>query len=276
MNKEINKLDEKFRSLFGETKWQETLQEIRTWIENAKIGEFTFKWGDLKVEYKRDQADTVNTAITAKAEEKAKEWVCPRLPLWVTPDVLTGIGVIGIIMVAFGFVFGFIERNYLILVVVGLFIHWFGDSFDGSIARYRKKTRPNYGYYIDKIVDAVAIIIFGLGLGLSGYVKIEYSLLLVCVYLALMMHADLIVHVQNQCKYSFGWFGPTEVRIVGAIIAMYMYFAETKYYDILGHSLTQYDFSVIGISVIMFIILLASIIQKGIELNRIDTLGWKK
>lgn len=276
MNKEIKNLDAQFRSLFGEAKWKEVLEEVRKWIENRKIGEFSFKWGDLKVEYKRDQADTINTAFTAKAEEKAKEWVCPKLPLWVTPDILTGLGIIGVLMVAAGFMLGFFYKNYLILVVVGLIIHWFGDSFDGSIARYRKKTRPNYGYYIDKIVDAVAIMIFALGLGLSGYVKIEISLLFACAYLCLMTHADLVVHVQNQCRYAFGGFGPTEIRIIGILVAVYMYFAKTDYYKVLGHYFTQYDFGVLGISIIMFIILFVSIIQKGIELNKIDTLGWKK
>jgi phosphatidylglycerophosphate synthase len=235
MNKEVSKLEERFKSLFGESKWQEGLQEFRQWLESLKVREFTFKFGDLKVEYKRDQADTINTAFTAKAEEKAKEWICPRLPLWVTPDILTGIGIVGIIMVALGYILGFINNIYLILVVLGLVIHWFGDSFDGSIARYRKKTRPNYGYYIDKVVDAVAIIIFALGIGLSGYVKIEIALLFACAYLALMIHADLVVHVQNQCKYSFGGSVPTEVRNSGSNICWIYVFCEVKYFDILGH-----------------------------------------
>jgi hypothetical protein len=55
-----------------------------------------------------------------------------------------------------------------------------------------------------------------------------------------------------------------------------MYFAEVKYFDILGHMLTQYDFGVLAISIIMMIILIVSIIKKGIELDKLDTLGWKK
>jgi archaetidylinositol phosphate synthase len=274
MNKDTSKLEENIKNLLKESKLKEAGDEIKRWMEEKKENGFSFKLGELKVEYKRDEADTVNTAFTAKAEEKAKEWICPRLPLWVTPDVLTGIGVIGILMVAAGFVLGFVNRNYLILVVAGLIIHWFGDSFDGSIARYRKKTRPHYGYYIDKVVDAVSVVVLCLGLGLSGYVKIEFALLFGLAYMALMIHADLVVHVQNECRYAFAGFGPTEIRIVGIIIAAYMYFAEINYYDVIGHILTQYDFCVIAISFIMFVILLVSIIQKGIELNKQDTLGW--
>ena len=274
MSKEVGKFEEKLKALLGETKWKETLQEMRKWFEERKISDFSLKWGDLKVEYKRDTQDTINTAITAKAEEKAKEWICPRVPDWMSSDILTGIGVIGIIMVAIGFMVGFFYRNYLILVPLGLIVNWFGDSFDGSMARYRKKTRPNYGYYIDKIVDAVVIIIFALGLGLSGFVKIELSMLFASVYLALMLHADLVVHVQNQCKNSFGLFGPTEVRIVGIFAAVYMYFVDIQYVDIYGHFLTQYDIGILILSIIMFIILIVSILQKGIELNKQDTLDW--
>jgi len=274
MSKEVGKLEEKIKSLLGESKWKETLGEIKKWLEERRMEDFSLKWGDLKVEYKRDKQNATNTAITAKVEEKAKEWICPRVPDWMTSDVLTVIGVLGIIMVAIGFVVGFFTKIYLILVPLGLIVNWFGDSFDGSIAKKKKKTRPNYGYYIDKIVDAVVIIICALGLGLSGFVKIEYSLLFASVYLALMLHADLIVHVQNQCKNSFGLFGPTEIRIIGIFVAIYMYFTNIQYFDIYGHFLTQYDIGILVLSMIMFLVLIITILQKGIELNKQDTLGW--
>ena len=274
MNGETNKLEENIKNLLGETKWKETMKEIKNWMEDKKENGFSLKLGELKVEYKRDTQETVNTAITAKAEEKAKEWICPRIPEWMTSDVLTVIGVFGALISSIGFVLGFMNRNYLLLVPAGLIINWFGDSFDGSIARYRKKTRPNYGYYIDKIVDSVVVLMFALGMGLSGFIKIEIALLFACIYLALMLHVDLVVHVQNQCKNSFGWFGPTEVRIIGILLTVYMYCSDIYYFDVLGHYITQYDVVAFGGAVIMFLVLIISIIQKGIELNKQDTLDW--
>ena len=276
MNKEVRKLEERIKDLLGENKWKETLEEAKKWFEERKIRDFSFSWGDLKVEYKRDKQNAINTGITARLEEKAKEWICPRVPDWMSSDMLTVIGVIGYIILAAGFILGFFNRNYLLLVILGFIINWFGDSFDGSMARYRKKTRPNYGYYIDKIVDAVAVIILVLGLGLSGFVKIEISFLFGLMYLSLMIHTDLVVHVQNQFKISFGLFGPTEMRIIGMIVTVVMYFYKVQYFDVYGHFLTQYDFVVLGLSIAMFIILLVSILQKGIELNKQDTLGWEK
>jgi len=267
----INKINKYLK----EGKFQEIVDEIKHWVEETKIGEIIFDLENLKVRYKRDTQDTINTAITAKAEEKAKEYICPRIPQWMSPDHLTLIGVLGIVMVAFGFILGFSNRYYLIFVVLGLIINWFGDSFDGSIARYRKRTRPNYGYYIDKIVDAVVIIIFGLGLGLSGFVKIEISLLMSCIYLALMLNVDLLVYVENKCQNSFGWFGPTEIRIIGIMTAVVMFFMPMKYYTIYNtYTVTLYDILLFILSALMFLVLIVSIVTKGIELHKKDTKNW--
>ena len=215
----LNEINE----LLKEGKFQEIVDEIKHWFEDIRTGEIVFDLDNLKVVYKRDSQEAINTGLTAKTEEKLKEIICPRIPEWMSPDHLTVIGILGIIIVSAGFVLGFLNRYYLAFVPLGLIINWFGDSFDGSIARYRKRTRPNYGYYIDKIIDAVVIIIFALGLGLSGFVKIEIALLMASVYLALMLNVDLLVYVKGQSKNSFGLFGPTEIRIIGIIVAIIMW-----------------------------------------------------
>jgi archaetidylinositol phosphate synthase len=257
-----------------EGRFQEIVDEIKHWFENTRTGEIIFDLENLRVVYKRDSQQAINTAITAKTEEKLKEIICPRIPEWMGPDHLTIIGIIGIIIVSIAFPLGFLNRYYLGLVPLGLIINWFGDSFDGSIARYRKRTRPNYGYYIDKIIDAVVMILFGLGLGLSGFVRIEISLLLVSIYLALMLNVDLLVYVKGESKNSFGWFGPTEIRIIGIMVAVGMFFIPVKIYDIYGYLVTQYDIVVAVLSVLMFLILLVDIVKNGISLNKEDTKNW--
>ena len=194
-----------------------TFEKVTKGFNKVLEREFREQIKRLKVEYRRDEQNAVNTGLTAKLEESAKEWICPRIPYWVTSDMLTVLGVLSAGMIAVGFVVGFLNRYYLILVIVGLILHWFGDSFDGSLARYRKRTRPNYGYYIDHIVDSISIFVFSLGLGLSGFVKIEIALLFAIMYLILMLHVELVTYVQNEFKYSFGLIGPTEMRIIGDI-----------------------------------------------------------
>ena len=229
----------------------------------------------LKVEYKRDKQDAINTGITAKVEEKIKDWVCPRIPSWVNSDHLTILGIIAIFIVATGFILGFYNRIYLLLVVLGLFLNWFGDSFDGSLARYRKKTRPNYGYYIDHMVDAIVVIIFSLGLGISGFVRIDLALLFAIMYMALMIHVELVTFVQNKFKYSFGLIGPTEMRILGVFITIYMYLVPVEYFKIFYWHISQYDIAFLLGSIAMAVVLFFSILKKGIELDRVDKKRWK-
>jgi phosphatidylglycerophosphate synthase len=264
----------RINKFFKEGNFQGVVDEIKHWFEDIRTGEIVFDLENLRVVYKRDSQQAINTAITAKAEERAKEIICPRIPKWIGPDHLTFIGIIGIVIVSIGFVLGYLNRYYLGLVPLGLIINWFGDSFDGSIARYRKRTRPNYGYYIDKIVDAVVMIVFGLGLGLSGFVKIEIAILLTAIYLVMMINVDLLVYVKGEAKNSFGWFGPTEIRIIGIIIAIVMFFMPVKSYDIYGYLVTQYDIVVLVLSVLMFLILISEIVKNGIRLNKEDTKDW--
>ena len=264
----------RINEFFKEGNFQGVVEEIKHWFEDIRTGEIVFDLENLRVVYKRDSQQAINTAITAKAEERAKEIICPRIPKWIGPDHLTFIGIIGIVIVSIGFVLGYLNRYYLGLVPLGLIINWFGDSFDGSIARYRKRTRPNYGYYIDKIVDAVVMIMFGLGLGLSGFVKIEIAILLTAIYLAMMINVDLLVYVKGEAKNSFGWFGPTEFRIIGIIISVVMFFMPVKSYDIYGYLVTQYDIVVFVLSVLMFLILISEIVKNGIRLNKEDTKNW--
>ena len=262
-------------SLLQEGRVQDFFDELGKIIETFGEEIKNFNLDDWAVKYSRGkEQQAINTAITGKAEEKAKEWICPRIPQWINSDHLTVLGYIGMIITALGFVFGFMNRWYILLIPFGLLVNWFGDSFDGSIARYRKKTRPKYGYYIDKIVDAIAVITLTLGIGLSGFFKIEIALLFACIYLALMSHVDLVTHVQGENRNAFGLFGPTEIRIVGVIFSIYMFFSKIHYFDIYKYTVTQYDVVLFAVTVIMACVLLVSIIKKGLELHKIDIKNW--
>ena len=258
--KSIDEFVERLREKFGRT----FEEEIRKQLDK------------LKIQYKRDEQNAINTGLTAHAEEKAKEWICPRIPQWVNSDMLTVLGFLSSFIIAVGFILGFANRWYLLLVIIGLILNWFGDSFDGSLARYRHKTRPNYGYYIDHITDGLTITVLGLGLGLSGFVRVEIALAFIIMYLMLMMHVELVTYVENEFKYSFGLFGPTEFRIIGILLAVVMFFIPVKYFDIWGYTLTQYDLFATFAVVVMFIILISSIVSKGVELDKIDRAKWKE
>ena len=262
-------------SLLQEGRVDEFFDELGKVFDSFGEDIRNFNLDDWAVKYSRGTKQrAINTAITGKAEEKAKKWICPRIPQWINSDHLTILGYIGILITSIGMILGFVNRLYVTLVPLGLLINWFGDSFDGSIARYRNKGRPKYGYYIDKIVDSVAVITLALGFGLSGFIKIEISLLFACIYLALMSHVDLVVHVQGESRNAFGLFGPTEIRIIGVFFSIYIFFSKVIYFNIWGNHWTQFDLGMLILILIMAMILIVSIIKKGIELNKIDTKDW--
>jgi len=243
---------------------------IQEWL-NTDISELIQK---NSAYYKRDDHETINNGITAQVEEKLKVIICPKIPKWVSPDILTALGLVAITITATGYIMAGTHKLYLILVVAGLFLHWFGDSFDGSIARYRKRTRPKYGYYIDHIIDAIAVIIYGVGIGYSDFFRIDISLIFVCMYLALETHTLLVKSIENTFKYSFGLFGPTEIRIIGVIVAVYIYFSESSHFTVFNSTFTQYDIALGIVDIVMFCILITNIISKGIQLHKEDTRKW--
>ena len=79
--------------------------------------------------------------VLARQERRLLNWLCPRLPTWVTPDMLTSLALIAAVIIFTGYALSGLNRNWLWLSVAGYFVHWFGDSLDGSIARFRSIER---------------------------------------------------------------------------------------------------------------------------------------
>ncbi|GAA3277417.1 hypothetical protein GCM10020258_60490 [Sphingomonas yabuuchiae] len=89
------------------------------------------------------------------------------MPASITPDRLTAIGMIGATMVFGGYIASNLGHLWLLLSLAGYVVQWFGDSMDGSLARYRKIERPSYGYFIDHSCDGMANLMIVAGIGLS-------------------------------------------------------------------------------------------------------------
>ena len=146
-NKRKDFRDSELFSLLQEGRVQEFFDELGKLIESFGKDVKSFNLDDWAVKYSRGKEQkAINTAITGKIEEEAKKWICPRIPQWINSDHLTILGYIGILITSIGMILGFANRWYVTLVPLGLLINWFGDSFDGSIARFRNKGRPKYGY----------------------------------------------------------------------------------------------------------------------------------
>jgi archaetidylinositol phosphate synthase len=156
--------------------------------------------------------------VLAAAERRLLTWLAARMPPSITPDRLTSIGFTGAALVATGYALSYFNAAWLWMSVVAYFINWFGDSLDGSLARFRKIERPKFGYFIDHSTDALGNMLIMIGLGLSPYMRMDVALFGLGAYLLLSIHTFVAARVVDEFRLSYVAAGPTELRLV--LIAM--------------------------------------------------------
>lgn len=171
-------------------------------------------------ELKKLFQDRKRTNILNSVESAALLYFVKRLPGYITPNILTGIAIGGSFVMLISFILAtFISSNYLLLGIVGLFINWFGDSLDGRVAYYRQIPRKWYGFSLDIIMDWVSVIFMGFGYMI--YAKGMNELLaysFVVLYGWAMIIAILRYKINNQYTIDAGYIGPTELRVIVALI----------------------------------------------------------
>ncbi len=163
--------------------------------------------------------------IVARRERQLLDWLCKRLPAFVTPDSLTALSVIGAIVVFAGYVASRNQPAFLWVASSGLVINWFGDSLDGSLARHRHIERPIYGYFLDHTVDALCNLLIMAGLGFSRDVSMAAALFALIGYFLLCIYVFINNHVSGVFRLSFLWGGPTELRFMIICLNTGMFFA---------------------------------------------------
>ncbi len=159
-------------------------------------------------------ATRIQQNILARGERRLLNWLCARLPAWVTPDQLTALGFAGALMVAGGYLLSWLGSGWLALSLAGYVVNWFGDSLDGSLARWRKIERPTYGYFVDHSVDAIATFLMVASMGMSPFMRFDVALLGVVGYFLLSIHTFLAAKVVGEFRLSYLAGGPTELRLM--------------------------------------------------------------
>jgi len=145
----------------------------------------------------RTEEDTrTNDILLGPLERPALAFFAKHMPMWVNSDMLTILALFGAALIGVAYFLagqaGDLRGNgYLFLVNFGLFIHWFGDSLDGTLARYRHHERPNYGYYTDHALDGLSSLMIFLGIGLSGLADFKVTMFALVAWLLAMMQVYL-------------------------------------------------------------------------------------
>lgn len=198
--------------------------------------------------------DRIQQNILARKERLLLNYLCARLPDWVTPDKLTSLGFFGAVMVAAGYILSWQSPWWLSLSVAGYFVNWFGDSLDGSLARWRRIERPAYGYFLDHSVDGLAIFLMVGGLGLTPYMRFDVALICVVCYLLLAIHTFLAAKVLGEFRLSYMAGGPTELRIMLIIMTALMPVVGAG--DIGRTNMSGFDIYALGVAAILLALFL--------------------
>lgn len=210
------------------------------------------------------------TSILSFIEKPLINWLVERLPKFVTPDFLTVLGVVGSLITGVGYSLTFFHKEYLWLATFGLFVNWFGDSLDGSLARYRKIERPRYGFFIDHTLDSISMIIVGVGVGLSPFARLDFVLLALVGYLLMSIFVYIKTMIMGVFSITYFGFGPTEARVFIAIGNTLVFFFGAGEILIFGEKYTIFDVFALFFALLMLIIFVLSIIVDGNKLKRME------
>lgn len=209
----------------------------------------------------RKQSVRIQTSILNASEKKVLVWLANHFPKWVTSDMMTWVGVFGALLCGLGFALTWFSIYWLWLSVGGLFIHWLGDSTDGTIARVRQQQRPLYGYYLDHNVDTITEAMMFIGGGLSPLMHMSVSLAIYAAYLAMTVYVSINAHIKSEFKLTYGKLGPTEFRVIIAIaciILMYVPFL-TQFHlslPIMGRTVVLGTLDFVGLAILLILVVI--------------------
>lgn len=172
----------------------------------------------------KKQAERIQKSFLSPYEKKVLVYLAGKMPEWVTSDMLTIVGFFGAIVMAAGYCLSNLNLNWLWLACFGLFLNWFGDSLDGSLARVRNTQRKTYGFFIDHNVDVINETIMFVGVGCSPLVNMSFAMLALVAYFMLSVYVYIDCHLKGEMRLSYGGLGPTEFRIMLVIVnILFMY-----------------------------------------------------
>ncbi|WP_291286306.1 CDP-alcohol phosphatidyltransferase family protein [Flavobacterium sp.] len=193
----------------------------------------------------RTFSDRKRTNILKRAEQLTIVFLLPKVPGFISPNVLTLIGTLGSGFIFLAFVLGsYLTDWYLLFGIIGLAINWLGDSLDGRLAYYRNIPRRWYGFALDIIADWIGIVLIGFGYYIyakNGTQIVAFAF--VALYGWSIIISQLRYKITNEYSIDSGFVGPTELRFIIALILII---------EVLFHGSITY--LAVLISIVLFVI----------------------
>jgi phosphatidylglycerophosphate synthase len=215
-----------------------------------------------------------NDILLGFLERPALKWLAEHMPAWVTPNLLTWLGIGASILIFISYALTNISPAFLWLASFGFVLNWFGDSLDGTLARHRHIERPRFGFLIDHYVDAISAVLIFLGLGISPYVNITVGALGAIAYLLDSIMVYLITYVTGIFQITNAKIGPTEIRLLAILVNTIMFFVGVKTVNLplFGESSIYSIF----IALLALVMTLYFLINTSIQARKLELLDEKR
>jgi phosphatidylglycerophosphate synthase len=173
-------------------------------------------------------APRLQQSLTATAEKKILLWMASRTPRWISSDHLTVLGFSAQFLAGAAYALAGWNKQLLWLATFFIALNWFGDSLDGTVARFRNQQRPRYGFYVDHMADTFGAAFLMGGLALSGFLHWQVAAGMLVGFLILSIESYLTTYTIGKFRMSYALFGPTEIRIlltIGNVALLYRPYA---------------------------------------------------
>ncbi len=215
----------------------------------------------------------VNNILLGPLERPALSWLAAHTPAWISPDLCTAIGVLGALVTVISYVLSSLNSSFLWLASFGFVVNWYGDSLDGTLARYRHIERPVYGFFLDHTVDAATEVMIFLGLGLTPHISYVVASLALIAYLLLTVLVYVRTTVIGEFKISYARLGPTEIRVLAILLNAWMFFGGIQHSSIvlapgISVAYSPYDLAVGAIALLLLAFFIHTALQELLPLRR--------
>lgn len=231
------------------------------------------------METKVKQSKRIQTSILNGPEKKVLVWLAERMPSRVNSDMLTFTGSVGALLFGLGYALTPVSLNFLWLSCLGLFVNWFGDSLDGTLARVRNCQRPKYGFFIDHMMDCINEVMMFVGCGLSVLMRLDIALIVLICYLLLTVYVFTSAHLKGEFKLTYAKVGPTEFRVIILIVTLLFLYVKplrefSHTFNVFGTEVVASLLDIISaaIALLLFVMFIISIIRDAGEYAREEPL----
>ena len=200
----------------------------------------------------------IHGSLLAAAEKRLLVRMAARLPAWINSDHLTVLGAVAMLAAGVCYAAAPLWSGALLVAVGMLFVNWFGDSLDGTVARVRHHERPRYGFYVDHVLDATGILFLIAGLVVGGFMNVVPAAAFLVAYYLLTIEIALATHTLGTFRISYWKFGPTELRILLAIGTLRV--LDSPWVTVAGYRLLLFDLGIgIGAAALIVTFIVAAV-----------------